>query len=122
MKGSVVTVAPCGCGTAQQADDQPAGAGRKAAKVDPNAKDRNIKRLRRIEGQVRGLQKMVDEDRYCADIMTQVSSVQEALRGVSRELMRNHLRHCASTAIRSGGKDADTMYDELLDLMHRSTR
>lgn len=83
---------------------------------------RNLKRLRRIEGQVRGLQKMVEEDRYCAEILTQISSVHEALRGVGRELMRNHLRHCASTAIRTGGKRADDMYDELVELMYTYTR
>ena len=86
------------------------------------AKLRNLKRLRRIEGQVRGLQKMVEEDRYCAEILTQISSVHEALRGVGRELMRNHLRHCASTAIRTGGKRADDMYDELVELMYTYTR
>ncbi len=85
-------------------------------------KDQLIKRLRRIEGQVRGLQKMVDEDRYCADILTQISSVHEALRGVGRELMRNHLRHCASAAIRVGGARADEMYDELVDLMYTYSR
>ena len=58
-------------------------------------------RLRRIEGQVRGLHKMVEEDRYCADVMMQISSVHEALRAVGRELMRNHLKHCATSAIRS---------------------
>ena len=52
---------------------------------------------------MRGLQKMVEEERYCADILTQISSVQEALRAVGRELMRNHLRHCATEAIRHGG-------------------
>ena len=52
-------------------------------------------------GQVRGLQKMVEEDRYWADVMVQISSMHEALRAVGRELMRNHLRHCASTAIRA---------------------
>ena len=83
---------------AAQADAE----GRKAVAVDPDIKDRNLKRLRRIEGQVRGLQKMVEEDRYCADILTQISSVQEALRSVGRELMRNHLKHCATQAIRSG--------------------
>ena len=81
--------------------------------------DRNLKRLRRIEGQVRGLQKMVEEDRYCADILTQISSVQEALRAVGRELMRNHLKHCAAEAIRAGGAPADEMYDELVELMER---
>ena len=95
---------------------------RKAAGVDPEVKSRNIKRLRRIEGQVRGLQKMVGEDRYCADILTQISSVQEALRGVGRELMRNHLRHCATGAIRSGGAEADRMYDELVELMYTHSR
>ncbi len=73
---------------------------RKAAAVDETIAVKNLRRLRRIEGQVRGLQKMVEEDRYCADIMTQIASVHEALRAVSRELMRNHLKHCATTAIR----------------------
>ena len=94
----------------------------KALAVDPGVKDRNLKRLRRIEGQVRGLQKMVEEDRYCADIMTQISSVHEALRAVGRELMRNHLRHCASSAIRGTPAEAETMYDELMDLMYKHVR
>jgi DNA-binding FrmR family transcriptional regulator len=93
-----------------------------AVAVDSDIKDRNLTRLRRIEGQVRGLQKMVDEERYCADILTQISSVHEALRSVSRELMRNHLKHCASTAIRSGDAAAEAMYDELVDMMHRHSR
>ena len=96
--------------------------GRKATKVDPEIKDKNLKRLRRIEGQVRGLQKMIEDDRYCADIMMQISSAQEALRSVGRELMRNHLKHCASTAIKAGGEEADNMYDELLDLVYKSGR
>ena len=108
--------ATCGCGTHDEE------AGRKAIAVDAEIKDRNLKRLRRIEGQVRGVARMVEEDRYCADIMTQISAVQEALRSVGRELMRNHLKHCASTAIRSGGADADAMYDELLELMHKYNR
>jgi DNA-binding FrmR family transcriptional regulator len=89
---------------------------------NPDIKARNLIRLRRIEGQVRGLQKMVDDDRYCADILTQISSVQEALRAVSRELMRNHLKHCATGAIRTGGEKADEMYDELIDLMYTHNR
>ena len=93
-----------------------------AVAVDPSIKDRNLKRLRRIEGQVRGIQKMVDDERYCADILTQISSVHEALRSVSRELMRNHLKHCASTAIRSGDAEAEAMYDELVEMMHRHSR
>ena len=110
--------AECTCGCAL--DD--ATGGRKAVGVDAGIKDRNLKRLRRIEGQVRGLQKMVDEDRYCADILTQISSVQEALRGVGRELMRNHLKHCATSAIKAGPEQAEPMYDELIDLMYRNLR
>ncbi len=99
------------------------GDGRKAIGVDPQIKDRNLKRLRRIEGQVRGLQKMVEEERYCADVLTQLSSVHEALRGVAREVMRNHLKHCAATAIRSGDDEsAEEMYDELLELFYTHAR
>ena len=90
--------------------------------VDPEIKAANLKRLRRIEGQVRGLQKMVEGDRYCADIMTQISSVHEALRAVGRELMRNHLKHCATAAIRSGNGEAEPMYDELIEMMYRLSR
>lgn len=108
----------CGCGT-HPANEE---AGRKAVAVDADAKARNQKRLRRIEGQVRGLQKMVEEDRYCADILTQIASVHEALRGVGRELMRNHLKHCASAAIQQGPAEADAMYDELVDMMYRTSR
>ena len=90
--------------------------------MDPRIRDRNLKRLRRIEGQVRGLQRMVEEERYCADIMTQIASVQEALRSVGRELMRNHLKHCAATAIRAGEDRAEAMYDELIDLMYKNVR
>ena len=96
--------------------------GRKAVGVDADIKERNIKRLRRIEGQVRGLQKMVEDDRYCADIMTQISSVHEALRSVGRELMRNHLKHCATSAVRSGEAEAEAMYDELVEMMYKHSR
>ncbi len=99
-----------------------AGDERRAVAVDPEIKARNVKRLRRIEGQVRGLQKMVEEDRYCADILTQVSSVHEALRAVGRELMRNHLKHCAASAIRSSDADAEAMYDELVEMMYKHSR
>ena len=97
--------------------------GKKATGVDPNIKESNLKRLRRIEGQVRGLHKMVEEDRYCADIMVQISSVQEALRSVGRALMRNHLRHCASKAISAGSaQESEAMYNELLELIYKHSR
>jgi DNA-binding FrmR family transcriptional regulator len=108
--------ASCGCG-AHEGDGE-----RKAVGVDADIKDRNLKRLRRIEGQVRGLQRMVEEDRYCADILTQISSVHEALRSVGRELMRNHLKNCASSAIRSSEADAEAMYDELVEMMYKHSR
>jgi DNA-binding FrmR family transcriptional regulator len=106
----------CGCGFGD-ADHK------KAAGVDPEIKQSNLRRLRRIEGQVRGLQKMVEEDRYCADIMIQVSSVQEALRAVGRALMRNHLRHCATQAFTKGSpEESEAMYDELLELIYKHSR
>ena len=95
---------------------------RKAHAVDPAIRSRNLARLRRIEGQVRGLQKMVEEDRYCADVLTQISSVHEALRSVGRELVRNHLKHCASDAIRKDAAAAEGMYDELVDMMYKHVR
>ena len=94
----------------------------KAAAVDPQIKASNLRRLRRIEGQVRGLQKMVEDDRYCPEIITQIASVQEARRGVARELMRNHLKHCAAAAIKQGDSRADAMYDELLELVYKHLR
>ena len=112
---SIANECACGCAVQDTGD-------RKAIGVDPDVRDRNLKRLRRIEGQVRGLQKMIEEDRYCADILTQISSVQEALRGVGRELMRNHLKHCATSAIKAGPEQAEPMYDELIDLMYRNLR
>jgi len=97
--------------------------GRKAVGVDPAIKASNLRRLRRIEGQVRGLQRMVEEDRYCADILTQVSSTQEALRAVARALMSNHLAHCATHAIRSGSaEEREAMYDELLEMIYKNAR
>jgi DNA-binding FrmR family transcriptional regulator len=109
------SLADCAC----PAGDSP----RKAVAVDPALKEANQHRLRRIEGQIRGLQKMVEEDRYCADIITQVASVQEALRGVARNLMKNHLHHCAAKALLSGKKaQTEAMYDELLELIYKHLR
>jgi DNA-binding FrmR family transcriptional regulator len=93
-----------------------------AEAVDAGIKDANLKRLRRIEGQIRGLQKMVEEDRYCPEIITQIASVQEALRGVGRQLLRTHLKHCATSAIKKGPSEADRTYDELLELITSISR
>lgn len=107
------TIVPCACARP--------GDGTHAVAVDPEIKRAVQTRLRRIEGQIRGLQKMVDDERYCADVLTQVSSVQEALRGVSRSLLHNHLKHCAAEAIRSEDPaKAESMYQELVELMFRA--
>jgi len=95
---------------------------KKAIAVDPETKAANIRRLRRLEGQIRGLQKMVEEDRYCPDIMVQISAAQEALRTVGRELMRNHLRHCVTKSVIEGPDQANPMFDELLELIYKHSR
>ena len=105
-----------------KADRKTDADGRKAVAVDKDIKAANILRLRRIEGQIRGIQKMVEEDRYCADILGQISAAQEALRAVGRELIRNHLKHCSTHAIRAGGEEAAAMYDELVELFDKNYR
>jgi CsoR family transcriptional regulator, copper-sensing transcriptional repressor len=90
-----------------------------AVGVDPAIQEANLKRLRRVEGQVRGVQRMVEEGRYCADVLVQIASIQEALRGVSREVMRNHLSHCSAEAEAAGGDAAEAMRGELLDLIFK---
>ena len=80
------------------------------------------KRLRRIEGQVRGLQAMVDEDRYCIDILTQISAVNRALQEVALGLLGEHLDHCVREAIESGGPDADDKVAEATAAVARLVR
>ncbi len=79
-------------------------------------------RLRRIEGQVRGVQRMVDEGRYCPEILDQLSAIEEALRGVTRELVAGHLEHCAPLALRGSREEAAEMVDELARLFVRARR
>ncbi|WP_421738614.1 metal-sensitive transcriptional regulator [Caulobacter sp.] len=82
-----------------------------------------IKRLNRIEGQVRGLAKMIDEDRYCIDVVTQISAVQAALRRVEEEILRDHIAHCVEHAIQSGDPDAQReKIAELIAVLGRSGR
>jgi len=81
------------------------------------------KRLNRIEGQVRGLAKMVDEDRYCIDIVTQISAVRSALRRVEEEILRDHVAHCVEHAIRSGDRaDQRRKIAELMDVVSRADK
>ena len=81
------------------------------------------KRLSRIEGQVRGLAKMVEQDRYCIDIVTQISAVRAALRRVEEEVLRDHVAHCVEHAIASGNKaDQRKKVEELMDVVSRADR
>jgi len=81
------------------------------------------KRLSRIEGQVRGIARMVDEDRYCIDIVTQISAARAALRRVEDEILRDHVAHCVEHAISSGNKgDQRKKIAELMDVMARAER
>ena len=98
------------------------GPGGQAAGIDPTLKAANLRQLRRIEGQVRGIARMIEEDRYCADIVTQVAAVRESLYTVAGNLLRNHLVHCASHAFREGGHRSHSMVEELLELTRRLAR
>jgi CsoR family transcriptional regulator, copper-sensing transcriptional repressor len=81
------------------------------------------KRLSRIEGQVRGIARMLDEDRYCIDIVTQVSAVRAALRRLEEEVLRDHVAHCVEHAIASGNKaDQRRKIEELMDVVGRADR
>lgn len=85
-------------------------------------KDDYLKRLRRIEGQARGLQRMVEEEQYCIDILTQVSAMTKALRAVSLGLLEEHLSHCVVDAAAKGGPEADAKIKEASDAIARLVR
>jgi CsoR family transcriptional regulator, copper-sensing transcriptional repressor len=89
----------------------------------PNHKPATLKRLNRIEGQVRGIARMVEDDRYCIDIITQISAVRAALRRAEEEILRDHVAHCVEHAISSGNKgDQRKKIAELMDVMARAER
>ena len=91
--------------------------------MQPNAKTSILRRLQRIEGQVRGLARMVEEDRYCIDVVTQLSAVRAALRSVEDEVLHGHAGHCIEHAIASGNKtDQRRKVAELMDVLKRSAR
>lgn len=85
-------------------------------------KDRHLKRLRRVEGQVRGLQRMVEQDNYCIDILTQVSAATKALQSFSLELLDEHLSHCVVQAAQRGGPEADEKVREASEAIARLVR
>ncbi len=87
------------------------------------AKSARLKRLSRIEGQVRGLARMVEEDRYCIDIVTQIAAVRAALRRVEEDVLRDHISHCVAHAMQSGdAADQKQKIEELMDVLARSAR
>lgn len=91
--------------------------------LDDHERRKLLDRLRRIEGQVRGLQRMVDEERYCPDVLAQVAAVQASLRGAAGVLLQGHLRHCVTDAMRSRDPvRAETTYAELIDLFGKFGR
>lgn len=85
-------------------------------------KDRYLARLRRIEGQARGIYRMVDEETYCIDILTQVSALNRALEGVALGLLEDHMRHCMVDAARTGGDEAEARIKEASDAITRLVR
>lgn len=85
-------------------------------------KDAYLRRLKRIEGQVRGLHRMVEEDTYCIDVLTQVSAVTRALQGVAVGLLDDHMRNCVADAVAEGGDLADERFAEVTDAVRRLVR
>jgi DNA-binding FrmR family transcriptional regulator len=85
-------------------------------------KDAYLKRLRRIEGQVRGLQRMVEEDTYCIDVLTQISAATRALQAVAIGLLEDHLGHCVTQAVEEGGPDAQDKVREAAEAISRLVR
>lgn len=100
--------------------DREVGPGAHARHLEPEVRRGALARLSRIEGQVRGIARMVEEERWCADVVVQIMAVQEALGGVARALTENHLRHCLRGALSQ--QDGDRLVEELLTLTHLSRR
>ncbi|MCL4220118.1 MAG: metal-sensitive transcriptional regulator [Phycisphaerales bacterium] len=114
----------CGCGVAAglEAARDGVGPGAHASGVDAAIKSANLKHLRRIEGQVRGIAAMIEDDRYCADIIQQCAAVQESLRSVAKNLLRNHLSHCANHAMHGDKDQQAAMVEEIVELVGRIAR
>jgi DNA-binding FrmR family transcriptional regulator len=102
--------------------DERGGSEERAMRGYSGHKDAYQRRLRRIEGQVRGLQRMIDEDKYCIDVVTQVSAVTRALQSVALELIEEHLGHCVAEAIVAGGAEAEEKVKEASAAVARLVR
>jgi len=101
------------------------GAKRSVARTEPTdhaLRAAHVTRLRRAEGQVRGIIRMIEQDRPCADTIIQIAAAQESLRAVAKNLLKNHLKHCARAAFTLGQHEAEAMCSELMDVMSKIAR
>ena len=120
--GGIETVHGAGAGAAEAADAPETGAAVPGPHGYSKDKDAHLKRLRRIEGQIRGLQRMVEEDVYCIDILTQVSASTKALQSFALQLLEEHLRHCVAHAVERGGPEVDAKVAEATAAIARLLR
>lgn len=95
---------------------------RMAAGVDPAAKAANLLQIRRARGQVDGIHRMIEEDRYCADVIVQITAARASLQAVAKDLLTRHLKACHGAALNNGGAVADKMYQELVDLVSKMAK
>ena len=108
--------------TPKTLDRSEASTGTNPSYIHNKTKDEYLKRLRRIEGQARGLQRMVEEEQYCIDILTQVSAMTKALQSVALALLDEHMGHCVVDAARAGGPEAEIKLKEASDAIARLVR
>ncbi len=99
-----------------------AGGGRAAAEIDPAAKAANLLQLRRARGQVDGVERMIEQDRYCADVIVQITAARASLQAVAKDLLKRHLEDCHKAAMNNGGAAADEMYQELVELVSKMSK
>ncbi len=103
-------------------NDEIRSADRLAAGIDPAARAANIRQLRRARGQVDGIERMIEEDRYCADIIVQITAARASLQVVAKSLLESHLKACHAQAVGNGGAVTDRMYQELVDLVAKMSK
>lgn len=95
---------------------------RLAAGVDPAARVANLLQLRRARGQLDGIERMIHDDRYCVDVIAQITAARASLQAVAKELLSAHLKACHQSAMSNGGQAADRMYQELVDLVGKMSK
>ena len=107
----------------KKATTTPAGKHPRLMTVEENKRELLVQRLSRLSGQIEGIKRMVEDDRYCIDVLNQVSSAQEALRGFSHIVMRNYLESCATNAIRTAdAAETERIYDEIMNQLYKHAR